>query len=133
MDKKEPINHEEVEAKVTNLVDRVNEREYHGRKMVVSIHTNSKDMKTFNVKGNLKLSVSETPDVEESWIVKDYDVMIIDDDPDLAIAQVFAHLNSIPMEYGDTIFEDDFDEVVKLMEASVNEQTQDAAKETPIQ
>lgn len=121
-----------VEEQVQNLVDRVNDRKYYGRKMVVTIHTHSDDMQTFSVKGNLELSVSETPDDEKSWIDKKYAVMFIDTDPDLAIAEVFAHLNSIPMEYGDTIFEDDFEEVIKLVEAA-NDEAQDATEEAPIQ
>lgn len=121
-----------VEKKVQALVDRVNDREYFGRRMIVDIHTHSDDMKTFTVKGNLKLSVSETPDDKESWINKKYSVMIIENDPDMAIAEVFAHLNSIPMEYGDTIFEEDFEEVIKLME-DTDGQAKITKKETPIQ
>ncbi len=121
-----------VEEQVQNLVDRVNDRKYYGRKMVVTIHTHSDDMLTFAVRGNLELSVSETPDDEKSWIDKKYSVMFIDNDPDQAIAEVFAHLNSIPMEYGDTIFEDDFEEVIKLVEAA-NDEVPDEAKEATIQ
>lgn len=121
-----------VEEQVQNLVDRVNDRKYYGRKMVVTIHTHSDDMLTFAVRGNLELSVSETPDEEKSWINKKYSVMFIDSDPDHAIAEVFAHLNSIPMEYGDTIFEDDFEEVIKLVEAA-NDEAQDAEEAVVIQ
>jgi len=123
---------ESVEKKVQELVDRVNNRKYYGRRMVVDIHTHSDDMKTFTVKGDLKLSVSETPNDKESWINKKFSVMFINTDPDTAIAEVFVHLNSIPMEYGDTIFEDDFEEVIKLVE-DVDDQAQDATEETPIQ
>jgi hypothetical protein len=123
---------ESVAKKVQELVDRVNDRKYYGRRMVVDIHTHSDDMKTFTVKGNLKLSVSETPNDKESWINKKFSVMFIDTDPDMAIAEVFVHLNSIPMEYGDTIFEDDFEEVIKLME-DTDDQAQVATEETPIQ
>lgn len=122
-----------VEEKVQALVDRVNDRKYYGRRMVVDIHTHSDDMKTFNVNGKLKLSVSETPDEKESWIEKDYSVMIIDTDPDMAIAEVFAHLNSIPMEYGDTIFEEDFEEVIKLMEGVDGQEAEVTQEETPVQ
>lgn len=121
-----------VEKKVQALVDRVNDREYYGRRMIVDIHTHSDDMKSFTVKGKLNLSVSETPDDKESWIKKDYSVMIIDTDPDMAIAEVFAHLNSIPMEYGDTIFEKDFEEVIKLMEG-IDGQAKVTTEETPVQ
>lgn len=116
MDKAKPV-----DARVQNLVDRVNDRAYHGRKMIVEIDTLTDDMKNFVVTGNLKLSVSETPDVDESWIEKEFSVMLTENDPDIAIAQVFAHLNSIPMEYGDTIFEDDFDDVIKIVESAAKE------------
>lgn len=122
-----------VEEKVQALVDRVTDRKYYGRRMVVDINTHSDDLKTFTVNGKLKLSVSETPDEKESWIEKDYSVMIIDTDPDMAIAEVFAHLNSIPMEYGDTIFEKDFEEVIKLMEGADDEQAEVTQEETPVQ
>jgi hypothetical protein len=89
--------------------------------MIVEIDTLTDDMKNFVVTGNLKLSVSETPDVDESWIEKEFSVMLTENDPDIAIAQVFAHLNSIPMEYGDTIFEDDFDDVIKIVESAAKE------------
>jgi len=121
-----------VEERVQALVDRVNDRKYFGRRMIVDIHTHSDDLKTFTVKGKLKLSVSETPDEKESWIRKDYSVMITETDPDMAIAEVFAHLNSIPMEYGDTIFEEDFEEVIKLMEG-IDGQAKITQEETPIQ
>jgi hypothetical protein len=110
-----------VDIRVQRLVDRVNDREYKGRKMVVEIDSHTDDMKSFVVTGNLTLSVSETPDVKESWITKDFSVMLTEDDPDMAIAEVFAHLNSIPMEYGDTIFEDDFDDVIKIVEGAATE------------
>ena len=110
-----------VDIRVQRLVDRVNDREYKGRKMVVEIDSHTDDMKSFVVTGNLTLSVSETPEVDESWITKDFSVMLTEDDPDMAIAEVFAHLNSIPMEYGDTIFEDDFDDVIKIVESATTE------------
>jgi hypothetical protein len=121
-----------VSDRVETLLERVSSREYRGRKMVVSVDTHSEDMKSFTVKGNLVLSVSETPEEKESWIDKSFDVMIVNDDADMAVAEVFAHLNSIPMEYGDTIFEDDFDEVIKLMEATDGE-TEISQEETTLQ
>ncbi len=107
-----------VDIRVQNLVDRVNDRAYKGRKMVVEIDSHTDDLKSFVVTGKLTLAVSETPEIEGSWIEKDFSVMLTENDPDMAIAEVFAHLNSIPMEYGDTIFEDDFDDVIKIVESA---------------
>ncbi len=119
-----------VDIRVKKLVDRVNDRAYKGRKMVVEIDSHTDDMKSFVVTGKLTLSVSETPEVKTSWITKDFSVMLTENDPDMAIAEVFAHLNSIPMEYGDTIFEDDFDDVIKIVESAAEEIV---ATNTPLQ
>lgn len=119
-----------VDTRVRKLVDRVNDRAYKGRKMIVEIDSHTDDMKSFVVTGKLTLSVSETPEVKTSWITKDFSVMLTENDPDMAIAEVFAHLNSIPMEYGDTIFEDDFDDVIKIVESAAEELV---ASNAPIQ
>jgi len=120
-----------VEEKIKELVTATQEKNYRGRKMVVSVHSHTDDLKNFVVNGTLHLSVSETPEDKESWTDREFSVMIIETDPDLAVAEVFAHLNSIPMEYGDMIFEDDFKEVIKLLEES-SEQTKISTSQAAI-
>ena len=113
MDKKESV-----EERIQTLIEATQAKNYRGRKMVVTIDSHTDDLKNYVVNGTLQLSVSETPEKEDSWTEKEFEVMIMDKDVDQAVAYVFAHLNSIPIEYGDMIFEDNFTEILKLVEES---------------
>jgi len=114
MGKKKELEKTELELKVEEILQRSQERNYRGRRMTVSIESMSQneDDSLYKVVGKLCVAVSETPDDPESWIEKDFSLMILDDTEENAIASILMHMNSIPMEFGDMIFEDDFEEIL---------------------
>ena len=104
----------ELEIKVEGILQRSQERNYRGRRMNISIESLSQNDadSLYKVIGTLSVSVTETPDDSESWIEKNFSLMILDDTEADAIASILMHMNSIPMEFGDMIFEDDFEEIL---------------------
>ena len=102
-----------VEEKLDALYERSQTKIYKRRKMILEIDSDEEDTNLFKVIGKMTLQVSETPDIEESWKEKSFDIMLTGKDIDILTGQVLAHLNSVPFEWGDMIFEEDFEEVLK--------------------
>lgn len=102
-----------VEEKLEALYERSQAKEYRRRKMILEIDSDEEGENLFKVIGKMTLIVSETPDVEDSWKEKSFDIMLTGKDIDILTGQALAHLNSVPFEWGDMIFEDDFEDVLK--------------------
>ena len=102
----------EIDAQVEQLYKKSQERDYKGRKMNINVDSLQEGAKLFRVTGTLYLAVSETPDDPESWIEKDFNLMILDERPEDAIASILMHMSSIPSEFGDMIFEPEFDDLM---------------------
>ncbi len=120
-----------VEERLTEMYEQSVEREYKGRVMDVRVESTTDDMKMYKITGKLTLSVSENND--ETWQAKDFEVMTYENDPDMGVAQVFAYLNSIPMEYGDMIFEEGFDELISGLLESADGKAEMPQEKTPVQ
>lgn len=120
-----------VEERLQTLYEQSLERTYKGRVMEVRVESTTADLKMYKIIGKLTLSVSEEND--ESWNEKDFSVMTMENDPDLGVAQVFAYLNSIPMEYGDMIFEEGFDELISGLLESPDDEAKKSEKKTSVQ
>lgn len=118
MDKAKPVN------KLEELFNQAKARNYLGRRMVVELESKADDVdpKSFRATGKLRLAVSED---KETWNEEEFEVMVMESSAEEAIASVLAHLNSIPMEYGDSIFEDGFFEIMggELPDGKTKEQT----------
>ncbi len=99
-----------VEQKLEELFEKAQEHDYVSRKMVLEISSDKEKEDFFKLLGRLKLSVSENG---EDWKEKSFDIMLTGSDVDILTGQILAHLNSIPYEWGDMIFEDDFEKVAK--------------------
>ncbi len=102
-----------VEEKLEALYDNAQTKNYRRRKMILEIDSDEEGKNLFKVIGKMTLTVSETPDEDDSWKEKSFDVMITGKDVDILTGQVLAHLNSVPFEWGDMIFEDNFEDVLK--------------------
>ncbi|KKN54327.1 hypothetical protein LCGC14_0593050 [marine sediment metagenome] len=102
-----------VEEKLDALYERSQTKTYRRRKMTLEIDSDEEDTNLFKVIGKMTLQVSETPDVKESWKEKSFDIMLTGKDIDVLTGQVLAHLNSVPFEWGDMIFEEDFEDILK--------------------
>lgn len=122
---------ESVENRLTAMYEKSVERTYKGRVMEVRVESTTEDLKMYKIVGKLKLSVSE--DNEGSWLDKEFSVMTFENDPDMGVAQVFAYLNSIPMEYGDMIFEDGFDELISGLLENTDGEAKVQEKKAPVQ
>lgn len=98
-------------SKLEELFNQAKARNYLGRRMHIELESLADDDtgKNFNATGKMKLAVSED---RETWNEKEFEVRIMESSAEEAIASVLAHLNSIPMEYGDSIFEDGFFEIM---------------------
>jgi hypothetical protein len=102
-----------VEEKLDALFERAQAKAYRRRKMILEIDSDEEDENLFKVIGKMTLAVSETPDIVESWKEKTFDIMLTGKNIDILTGQVLAHLNSVPYEWGDMIFEEDFEDVLK--------------------
>lgn len=122
-----------VEERLTEMYENSLERTYRGRIMEVKVESTTEDLKMYKINGKLKLSVTEALGEDESWQEREFGVMTMENDPDMGVAQVFAYLNSIPMEYGDMIFEEGFDELVKGLLESTDDEAEVQAEKTPVQ
>ena len=122
-----------VEEHLQSMYDSAMERTYKKRIMEVRIESITKDLKMYKITGSLELSVSAELGEEENIQSKKFDVMTMENDPDLGVAQVFAYLNSIPMEYGDMIFEDGFEDIIGGLLENVDDKAEIAEAKTPIQ
>ncbi len=112
-----------VEEKLDALFERAQAKNYRRRKMILEIDSDEENKNLFKVIGKMTLSVSETPDLDESSNEQSFDIMLTGNDVDVLTGQVLAHLNSVPFEWGDMIFEDDFEDVLKeTMEIVQNEE-----------
>ena len=120
-----------VEERLAEMYEQSIEREYKGRVMEVRVESTTDDMKMYKITGKLTLSVSENND--ETWQDKEFEVMTYENDPDMGVAQVFAYLNSIPMEYGDMIFEKGFDELLSGLLENTDGKTEMPQEKAPIQ
>jgi hypothetical protein len=105
------VDKEKSMSKLEELFNQASARNYLGRRMVIELESKSDDTepKNFRATGKMKLAVSED---KETWNEEEFEVMVIESSAEEAIASVLAHLNSIPMEYGDSIFEDGFFEIM---------------------
>ncbi len=102
-----------VEDMLEQLYEDAQTKEYTHRKMILEIDSEEEEENLFKVIGKMTLAVSETPDVKESWIEKIFEVMLTGKDVEILTQQTLAHLNSVPFEWGDMIFEDDFESVLR--------------------
>lgn len=98
-------------SKLEELFKQSEARNYLGRKMVIELESISDDTdpNSFRATGKMRLLVSED---KADWKEQEFEVMVVESSAEEAIASVLAHLNSIPMEYGDSIFEEGFFEVL---------------------
>jgi hypothetical protein len=104
----------EFDKRMKEFITTVENRNYAGRRMHIKIESYALDSgeSGYRVTGELMLAASETPDDENSWVEKDFSLMIIDKRAEDAIASILMHMNSIPMEFGDLIFEEGFEEFI---------------------
>ncbi len=102
-----------VEDKLTELFEQAQGKNYRRRKMILEIDSDEENKNLFKVIGKMTLSVTETPDIDDSWKEKTFDIMITGKDIDVLTQQALAHLNSVPFEWGDMIFEDNFEDILK--------------------
>ena len=127
MDTQKPI-----DETLEEIFQRSQEKDYKRRIMDMKIDAEHLESGGMRVKGTLNLKVSETPDNDKSWKEKEFSVMIMEDDAEVATGLVLAHLNSIPYEWGDMIFEEDFEDAMKLLEGSKRGKTKVQAEEAPL-
>ena len=99
-----------VEQKLEELFENSQKRSYVSRKMILEISSDEEKENYFKLLGKLTLSATENGD---DWREKSFDIMITGSDADVLTGQVLAHLNSIPQEWGDMVFENDFEQVAK--------------------
>jgi len=108
----------EIDKRVEQLYLNSGQRKYTGRKMKITIESLQEEENLHRVVGVLDLAVSETPEDSESWVEKNFTLMVLDKRPEDAIANILMHMNSIPVEFGDMIFEPDFDELMKYLKTT---------------
>lgn len=121
-----------VNERVEELVKRTEARNYTGREMNINLKIDKSSDGPVVCNGRMLMRVSETPKDSESWLEREYEVMFMDDNEEKAVALTFAYLNSIPQEYGDMIFENDFEEVLKLVEEADNDEAEQQKQEKTI-
>jgi hypothetical protein len=122
-----------VEDVLQGLYDSALERTYKKRIMEVRIESITEDLKMYKITGSLELSVSAELGDEENIQSRKFDVMTMENDPDLGVAQVFTYLNSIPMEYGDMIFEDGFEDIISGLLENVDDKAEITEAKAPVQ
>jgi hypothetical protein len=113
-----------VEQKLEELFEKTQTKNYISRRMQLEIASDEEEKDYYKLIGKLTLSVSEDRD---EWKEKTFEVMLTGSDADILTGQILAHLNSIPYEWGDMIFEDEFEDVAKdTLEVLQGEETEQA-------
>jgi hypothetical protein len=73
--------------------------------------------------GRLTLSATENPSDESKLRIIPFEVMFIDKNSAKAIESVLAHLNAIPLKFGDAMFEEGFFEILSDNAEMSNDET----------
>jgi uncharacterized membrane protein len=106
--KEEIAKRERIESKIALLAEKAQGRKYKRRTMEVNLVSEIDADGFCKVVGKMTLSASENPEDVSMLKVIPMEVMFIDKKPEVAVAMTLNHLNLIPMQYGDAIFEEGF-------------------------
>ncbi len=93
------------------LRDAADKREYEYRNLTVNVVC-EKNGDEWAVKGKLILVVNEDPGNEETEKKKSIDALATGKNSPEVMADVFFHLNLLPQQFGDAIFEEGFEDLL---------------------
>ena len=110
MDKKKHLSKTERKELLDRLAKLAEGRNYVSRKMFLEVNSLNKDNKITEVRGELRIRVTEDLTNDDAWKEAKFSVMMFDDTDKLplTVMKVVANLYSVTEEHGDSIFEDGF-------------------------
>ncbi|KKN14454.1 hypothetical protein LCGC14_0996060 [marine sediment metagenome] len=107
-----------LDKKMDVLREAADNREYVYRKLVINV-VSEKDGEEWTVKGSLNIRVSEELGNEDAVKEKNIEALSSGKSSNEALADVFLHLNIIPQQFGDAIFEEGFEDLLNEARTSV--------------